>query len=100
MKILYHDQNERNEYIGSFAILSISKTVRNLLGAPRKPKLSPVFFDGDYQYPYGIPISIEADFLKNFLNISHNRYMIIRPGDIKKVFGQKTSEDHHGKNFI
>ncbi|VUG17155.1 DEBR0S1_34464g1_1 [Brettanomyces bruxellensis] len=99
MKILYHDQNERNEYIGSFAILSISKAIRNLLGAPRKPKPPPVFLDGDYQYPYGIPISIEADFLKNFLNISHNRYMIIRPGDIKKVFGQKTSERSPWEEF-
>lgn len=98
-KMLYHGKNSDSEYVGSFAIVSISKSIRNLLGAREETCNTPLFLDVEGQYLGAAPKDVELSFLENFISVSHNRYFILEKGKLKDTFNLPVSERSHWQHF-
>ncbi len=98
-KMLYHSKSSGSEYVGSFAIVSISKSIRNLLGAHEETCNTPQFLDIEGQYLGAAPKDVELSFLENFMTISHDRYFILEKGKLKDTFKLPASERTHWQHF-
>lgn len=78
LKLFYRTTNELQEYIGTFAVITVVEAIKkNLLGDDYEQEHHAIILDDVVDDNASIPKSMEQGFLDKFFSLSHNRYYLI-----------------------
>lgn len=99
-RVLFHNEGEEYEYIGSFAIISIAKSIKNALGVRSTPSRPSVVLNTGYQAGIHVPDYLEDEMLEEFLNVAHNRYYFVEPEWLRSIPKKQMDLRSHWEMFV
>ncbi|WEJ92941.1 hypothetical protein PSN45_000399 [Yamadazyma tenuis] len=99
-KVLFKTSGEENEYIGSFAVITIVKSIKTLLlGQEQEPEYLPIILDNVIGEEDFVPDRMETNFLDKFFSLAHNRGYFIDHVEFFKMMGKPVGERNSWEKF-
>ncbi|ODV84152.1 hypothetical protein CANARDRAFT_8830 [[Candida] arabinofermentans NRRL YB-2248] len=98
--LLHKRTREVDEYIGSFAVISIVKAIKKYLRTGTDTaENSPTILDTDFQENTYVSPHLEESFFTRFFSLSHNRHYFIDECWFYKILAKPDSEKTHWDLF-